>query len=103
MDENLINCCCISEEEARRILQGATKNFSEINKIINDYVNEQLHELNEKVEELKKENEALKYLAFPGVMSAPAPSRGDKFLPCCCDCPDSHFMKDIATNIDSEV
>lgn len=83
MDNQSIGCCCISDEEARRILQGATKNFSEINKIVNDYINDQLRELNEKVEKLKNENEALKYLAFPGVMPAPVPSHGDNLFPCC--------------------
>ena len=94
MDEQAIDRCCVSDEEARRILQGATKNFSEINKIINDYINEQLRDLEEKIENLKKENEALKYLAFPGLIPAPIPSHGDNLLPCCCDCTNAHFVKD---------
>ena len=95
MDNQSIGCCCISDEEARRILQGATKNFSEINKIINDYINDQLRDLEEKIENLKKENESLKLLTSPPeYMPAPIPSHGDNLLPCCCDCTNARFMKD---------
>lgn len=48
----------MSDEEARRMLLEATKRFpeinEEINKLVDYYINEQLHELTEKNEELKR-------------------------------------------------